>query len=54
MKAMLESLEALHTHTHTICLINRIIASFLALKLNLIREINRVSFVYMLVIPLRI
>ena len=54
MIASLETVGTLHTHTHTICLIDRIIASFLTLKLNLIKEINRVNFVYMLVIQLRI
>ena len=54
MIASLETVGTLHTHTHTICLVDRIIASFLVSKLNLIRKINRVNFVYMLVIPLRI
>ena len=54
MIASLETVDTLHTHTHTICLVDRIVASFLALELNLIEKINRVNFVYMLVIPLRI
>ena len=54
MIASLETIGTVHTHTHTICLEYRIIASFLSLKLNLIKKINRVNFVYMLVIPLRI
>ncbi len=56
MIASLETVGTLHTHTHThtLCLVDREITSFLVSKLNLIKKINRVNFVYMLVIPLRI
>ncbi len=54
MIASLEVVDTVHTHTHTICLEYRIIASFLSLENNLISKISRVNFVYMFVMPLRI
>ena len=51
MIANVENLAAVHTHTHThtIHLEDKIIASFLCLKINLIlcKIMNRVKFVYL-------
>ena len=49
MTSNLENLATVHTHTHTIHLEDKIIASFLCLgiKLILCQIINRVKFVYL-------
>ncbi len=60
MIAILEIIGTVHTHTHTHTHVyfknikHGIFASFLNFKDNLISKVNRVNFVYMFVMQLRI